>query len=584
MERSEPALIPEWLKSNGTIGGGNGLNHHSSSSLSHSDDRGNRYRTRSKYSFSNGGYDTPRSVISDPSHFSRKPVSNGSTMHEKNHQLRSCNSFGRSRDKDWGADIFDGCDKDRWFQNDRRDRHSTPFGVSSNSVNNGMDRTLRRSRSMISGKQDDSWLRRRPSDSNTHQTNGASNAEGMDGSVKKSAFEKDFPSIAEERPGTPDIIRAPSPSLSTPVQSFPVSVSHVKGGEGWNSALAEMHVAAGSNNTLTSSGQQHAPNDVPTVAVPAINGLSMAETLAQVPSRAHSTPQISVESQRLEVLAIKQSRQLIPVISSLPKTSVSKSEKLKPKAASRSEINPSSKVGYQQLSSLRPVSNSVLSVPAKSDMAPGHGTKFSILRLPQERNGVSNDKENPPNSASTPITPPAVVTPVRPANNYAPPMEKRPTMSQAQSRNDFFNLMRNKSSTNLSSTTSVDPKCSSLSTILESTGTADVISQVHNESSDETNSRMTHVTPFEVVHLEDEEERSFLCSLGWDENAGDCEGLTEEEITAFNAVYKEYMQMKPPLKINGTYWQPKCAPPMTSHLDVSDGDDETSSSDSDADA
>lgn len=44
----------------------------------------------------------------------------------------------------------------------------------------------------------------------------------------------------------------------------------------------------------------------------------------------------------------------------------------------------------------------------------------------------------------------------------------------------------------------------------------------------------------------DEEEAAFLRSLGWEENAGEDEGLTEEEINAF---YHEYMKLRPSLKL-----------------------------------
>ncbi|KEH38098.1 hypothetical protein MTR_2g461250 [Medicago truncatula] len=48
-------------------------------------------------------------------------------------------------------------------------------------------------------------------------------------------------------------------------------------------------------------------------------GLNMAEALVHAPSRSQSIPQVSVKTQRLEELAIKQSRQLIPVTPSIPK-------------------------------------------------------------------------------------------------------------------------------------------------------------------------------------------------------------------------------------------------------------------------
>jgi hypothetical protein len=54
-----------------------------------------------------------------------------------------------------------------------------------------------------------------------------------------------------------------------------------------------------------------------------------------------------------------------------------------------------------------------------------------------------------------------------------------------------------------------------------------------------------HSSPHVILYL-DEEETVLLRSLGWEENAGEDEGLTEEEISGF---YKEYMKLQPSSKL-----------------------------------
>ncbi|CAJ1935938.1 unnamed protein product [Sphenostylis stenocarpa] len=49
-------------------------------------------------------------------------------------------------------------------------------------------------------------------------------------------------------------------------------------------------------------------------------GLSMAETLAQGPHHSYSSSQLSASTQKLEELALKQSRLLIPVTPSTPRS------------------------------------------------------------------------------------------------------------------------------------------------------------------------------------------------------------------------------------------------------------------------
>jgi hypothetical protein len=143
-------------------------------------------------------------------------------------------------------------------------------------------------------------------------------------------------------------------------------------------------------------------------------------------------------------------------------------------------------------------------------------------------------------------------------------VEKKPS-SQAQSRNDFFKkLSRKNSSTNPpSAVPDTGPAVSVLENsdklvIETATPTSvklqsrDVLSLDNSVAGLLSASRVemgcngyprevsqkclsngeVHSSPH-VILYPDEEEAAFLRSLGWEENAGEDEGLTEEEISAF---------------------------------------------------
>lgn len=134
-------------------------------------------------------------------------------------------------------------------------------------------------------------------------------------------------------------------------------------------------------------------------------------------------------------------------------------------------------------------------------------------------------------------------------------IEKRP--SQAQSRNDFFNLLKKKSSTNSTSAVpdfSVSEKSGEI--VTEDAGESVPVKVGDAPSSDSSplstnngggishddsayvgswvclGNGEKHSSP-DMVLDPDEEEAAFLRSLGWEENAGEDEGLTEEEISSF---------------------------------------------------
>ncbi|OVA03095.1 hypothetical protein BVC80_8851g22 [Macleaya cordata] len=617
MEKSEPTFVPEWLKGTGSISGGGSTSHHSAS---HSDDHAVTLPSRNRSSFSIGDYDSPRSSAymdrTSSSYFRRSSSSNGSMGHGKDPSAysRSYSSFARShRDKDWDKDLLDFHDRERSVLGDHRNRdYSDSLGVSANALTSRIEKdTLRRSQSMISGKGGEVWPKKvaavsSSSKNNSHNTNNGVNVGGTAiNHIHKATFERDFPSLgAEERQGVPEIGRVSSPGLGTTVQSLTMGTSAVLG-DGWTSALVEVPAMIGSNNMVLASAQQASPVSLTTSAPSTTTGRNMAETLAQAPSRARTAPQLSVETQRLEELAIKQSRQLIPVTPSMPKALVLNSEKQKPKAAGRSgEMTMANKIGQQQLASSHHVSPQLQGGPARSDVAKtSPGGKLLVLKAAREKNGISpatKDGSSPTNVSRVAANNPITVAPSAPLTNpnnpklssaqrkvsplpstLASSIEKRPTMSQAQSRNDFFNLMRMKTSANLSSaapdpnlvvsstspkksdepiteigTTPVSPQGSDapltdlngLDWSAENGGDMGNIGNACQEESQgyPDNGDDEHSSPDAIVYP-DEEEAEFLRSLGWDENA-EGGGLTPEEINGFFQSV-QCMDLRPSLKL-----------------------------------
>ncbi|KAK3002129.1 hypothetical protein RJ639_022292 [Escallonia herrerae] len=580
MERSEPTLVPEWLRISGSVssGGGSSAFHQLASSSLHSDDRAISSKSARNRSSVNNDHDLGRSFASDrttSSYFRRSSSSNGSA------HLRSYSSFGRNRERDWDKDTYEYHDREKSVLGEHRHREfSDPLG---SILPNRFEKDgLRRSQSSISVKRAEPWPRKVAADSSTANKNNHNNGNAMLavgsplGGVHKTAFERDFPSLgAEERQSDPEIGRVPSPGLSTAIQSLPVGTSAVIG-DGWTSALAEVPVIVGSNGNGASGVQQAIHVSSSSAASSTTSGLNMAETLAQGPSRVQTITQSSVGTQRLEELAIKQSRQLIPMTPSMPKALVlNSSEKLKPKVG-------------QQISSSHAVNHPPRGGPVKPDGAKTSGlVNLQVLKPTRERNGVSpaaKDSLSPTSGkaannalpvassvvGSAPLRSPRN-NPIHATGDRKPVVvtEKRPTL-QAQSRNDFFNLMRKKSMTNSSSSVS-DSASAVAPAILDKPGEtaggaaaaasaaaipegidASVLEKSDGDQLSEHRGDLSHTGdacdadgPHESLNngknhsssdsilYSEEEEAAFLRSMGWEENAGEEEGLTEEEISAF---------------------------------------------------
>lgn len=141
-------------------------------------------------------------------------------------------------------------------------------------------------------------------------------------------------------------------------------------------------------------------------------------------------------------------------------------------------------------------------------------------------------------------------------------VDRKPT-SQTQSRNDFFNLMRKKSSSNAPAVPdpvpAMSPSVSNSSdemitevafvTATSQVGNAPLLIPSVGECSAKNGDDMAcsgdacdksldgdRNSINDATFHPDKEEAAFLRSLGWEEHAGEDEGLTEEEISAF---YKE---------------------------------------------
>ncbi|KAL6525166.1 hypothetical protein OROMI_030759 [Orobanche minor] len=549
MERTEPTLIPEWLRCTGNVAGGGTSVHHSDV-------------PRSRCSRSNSEKDSPSFLErSSSSNSRRSSSSNGCTKHPYS-------SFSRSRwDKNRDRDREKSRSRDTWDH-----ESSDPFsGIISNRAEKS---GLRRSQSLVSRKPGDP-LPRRVEDSRISGNGVLSGGINLS-TTQKAVFEKDFPSLrTEEKQGVAGTRRILSQGLSSVVQSLPIANAGFLCGEKWTSALVEVPPILANNGTGQSPFIQNAVTDSnSTSGVSSTACLNMAKALSQpAAARVHANPQQPDKSQRLEELAIKKSRQLIPMVPSStdkpkqPKTAVRTNETT---VVSRGAIHPQPQSTH--------IANQSRARQIKSD--PGstsHVGKFIVLKPGREiitsgaKDGFSSDtnfsRVNTNGQAATaPPTPTASTSPsvsssmVSALENNAsaltissrPTVDKKPTKSLlAKSRSEFFNLMRRKASPS-ATTTHSDSISSILPTIAETfaeefnEGHADASSR-HLENGDvgDNNSNNNNSLSGNGSIYPDEEEAAFLRSLGWDENGGEDEGLTEEEINAF---YQEYMNRRPSME------------------------------------
>ncbi|KAG7599391.1 hypothetical protein ISN44_As06g035730 [Arabidopsis suecica] len=570
MDKGEHSLAPEWLRSSGHASGGGSSNHLLVSSSSHSDSASLQHNSRNRNSRSKSDVDSIHSPFLDRSSStnSRRGASNGSAKH-----AYSSFNFNRSqRDKDRSRD------KDRVSYVDPWDLDTS---IPLRTILTGRDPDpLRRSHSMVTRKQGDHLSRgltvglKNGGSSNSYNGNGVLSGPSIGNSFQRTGFDKDFPSLgAEEKQNGQDVVRVSSPGISSAVQNLPVGNSALIGGEGWTSALAEVPNVI--EKACTGSLTSPKANAGSTGALTGPSGLNMAEALVQAPARTHTPPQGSVKTQRLEDLAIKQSRQLIPVVPSAPKcSSLNSSDKSKTKQVVRTGetcLAPS-RNAQQQPSVLLGNFQSNPSGQIKPEK------KLLVLK-PARENGVSAVKESGSPSANTntraassQLMSNAQSTqsaPVRSTNSpkelkgasafsmiSGQTVEKKSSAAQTQSRSAFYSALKQKKTGSASISTDPINSSTSVSSSVEGkvNSSKDLIasdpSSPQATSGLEVTERVqvgSHTSGFEATDTPDEEEAEFLRSLGWDENNGEDEALTEEEIKSF---YEQYKELRPSLPQN----------------------------------
>ncbi|XP_042041111.1 uncharacterized protein LOC121786534 isoform X1 [Salvia splendens] len=575
MERTEPALVPEWLRCTRNFSGGGASVHLSDASSS-------VHSTRSRPFRSNSEKESSHYLQRSSSSNSRRSSGiNGSTKHPYSSFSRS--HWDRNRDREKEKSISD----DIW-------EHDPLESI----LNSRVERnSLRRSQSLVSRKTGEPSPRRVDKKDSPISENGALSRGSNLNVIQKSVFEKDFPSLGtEDKQGVAGIRRASSPGLSSAVQSLPVGSSGFLGGEKWTSALAEVPAAVANNGTGHSHAQQNVstfPNSSSGVSVMA--GLNMAEALSQPAARSHANPQLPDKGQRLEELAIKQSRQLIPVTPSMPKPLVpGAGDKLKQsKIALRTNDMTVAPKAVHSLPHSSHSANQSRAGQSRFDSANNpHVGKFLVLKPGCESipvgqkdvccaTGNANGKVVKDGQVATGSC--TAVAPISASNSMVSvlenksaalslgsrsSMEKKPTQSLAQSRSEFFNLMRRKSSVRapaVHSDSSLDTLSPSAKTSVENykegyaatttpcvleNGNQMVCNGDRYDITEKTRGCLPHVGDSSLsCHgyiYPDAEEAAFLRSLGWEENSGEDEGLTEEEINSF---YQEYMKQKPSLEV-----------------------------------
>ncbi|TKY59564.1 hypothetical protein E2542_SST16654 [Spatholobus suberectus] len=341
--------------------------------------------------------------------------------------------------------------------------------------------------------------------------------------------------------------------------------------DGLTSASHDIPMTVGSSNKAMMMHQYNVSTSTSSIT-PGTMGLSMAETLAQGPPSSYS-PQLPVSTQKLEELALKQSRLLIPVTPSTPRSlAASSSEKLK--------VNKTGQQQYPFPYSRRPSHSLHGAHPHLDIQKISSGNSLNVIAS-REFNGVSSAaKDNLSPNGRIVLSPigatrsTSVSAPPRSLSNNPTPsawitLEKRPTF-HTQSRNDFFKSLSRKSSLekpcsdDLPIGMSCDLEKSEASTrnvtscpILKSRDASSVdtsavnmltdYSSIITENGDDADEPLKPSSSGEKQHsinpfpYPDEEEIAFLRSLGWEESAGDDEGLTEEEIQDF---YDKYMKLK----------------------------------------
>ncbi|KAJ3695933.1 hypothetical protein LUZ60_001310 [Juncus effusus] len=269
MDPSEPALKPQWLKSQNTNLSGNGISNPNSNAVS----------CRNRLT----------------SIFSEKDNKLSKSKAYSSFGTRSNRNRNRTRKQEKDSDSFE---KDS-NSNLLLDRFDSLLSIPSEKDK------LRRSRSFTST----------PSTDNNNNIKLPEKSNKINSQNSQNGFlsKKDFPLLK-----TNGVLET-GKRVSSPMERIQFAQN---GGE-WNSVLAEVPFTASPAGSNGSNGLSKKE---------AVTGLNMAKAVAQAPLHDQSTTQVTIDPQKIEELTIKQCKQLIPVTPTVPKNLVASStEKLKAK-------------------------------------------------------------------------------------------------------------------------------------------------------------------------------------------------------------------------------------------------------------
>ncbi|XP_051139324.1 uncharacterized protein LOC127257078 [Andrographis paniculata] len=601
MERTEPAFVPEWLRCTGNVAGSGG------SSIHHSDVSSPSHNMRNRSFGGNKDTDSPRYLDRSSSSNARRSLSSdGPGKHPYSSFSRSHRDKHRDRVKEKSPleDIWNNGSADP---------------LESILTSRVERRSLSRSQSQVSRKPGEKLPQR--IENSQVSGNGALSGGRNSNTIQKAVLEKEFPSLrTEEKQDLTGIKRVLSPRLTSAVQSSAIGNSGFLCGEKWTSALAEVPAIPTNNGTTSTLPPSVAMVSNLSSTASSPGGLNMAEALSQPAARVRTPTQLSDKNQRLEELAIKQSRQLIPVTPSMPKPLVSSSvDKTKQsKAAARTNETSMVSRGVHQQPHSAHLANPSRVIQTKPDSASAsHSGKFLVLKPGRENIALGakdalsggSDADGKVANGQHIMSPATPIVSTSPSTSVVSALEnragaltlsskstvdKRSSQSLAQSRSEFFNLMRRKkssSATNNHSDSSLTVPSSGAQTFGEkfqgSHGASSHIpgNGICNGNSYDSNEKIKSLSdPGEDGFsangsvYPDEEEAAFLRSLGWEENGGEDEGLTEEEINAF---YQEYMNRRPLLEARQNS-QPKVSTPTKLPNASGDASSDSSSSESES--
>ncbi|RRT37605.1 hypothetical protein B296_00047070 [Ensete ventricosum] len=203
--------------------------------------------------------------------------------------------------------------------------------------------------------------------------------------INTQSFEKEFPILGTDDRQS-DVARVSSLGLATALNNLSRTTSPGIRGDGWTSALAEVPARVGGNGPAISSATS--------TALSSSTRLNMAEALAQAPLNART-----------------------------PSQAHNSLEKSKVRGTRSGESCVSSKIGLQS-------SSQTVHAPARSDVKTSQAGNLQVITFSPK--STANPKQKLDNKGVSPST----------QTSYG---EKR-SNSQAQNRNDFFNIIRQKSS------------------------------------------------------------------------------------------------------------------------------------------